>query len=368
MTGGVGYTLLIGKVPAPQPLVDAVELIEVDASLELASALRVRFGITQTEIGDWSVLETDLFRPLLPLDLRIQTGILPPLAVINGFVSGARVVYADEPGQSALEVTAMDATAVMNLEEKVMPWPCMPDSAIAAAIFAQYALVPQVQPTPPTLVEPEGTITQRGSDIRFLRRLAARNGFDCYVQPEPLTGLDFGYFRPSRALGVPDAVLNVSMGVQTNVSSFGVRYDMLKPTTVLAAGVDVATKAPQPALAPVSTELPLGLEPTLTRVLPPPIARPADTGLFRTGELQVAAQAIADRSSWALVAEGEVGSDVSVLHPGGFVNVRGAGRVYNGSYLVTRVRHSIARDRYTQRFEARRNAVEMTGAELYVEL
>jgi hypothetical protein len=368
VTGGVGYTLLIGKVPAPQPLVDAVELIEVDASLELASALRVRFGITQTEIGDWSVLETDLFRPLLPLDLRIQTGILPPLAVINAFVSGAHVVYADEPGQSALEVTAMDATAVMNLQEKVMPWPCMPDSAIAAAIFGQYALVPKVQPTPPTLVEPEGTITQRGSDIRFLRRLAARNGFDCYVQPEPLTGLDFGYFQPSHAIGVPDAVLNVNMGVQTNVRSFGVRYDMLKPTTVLAAGVDVATKAPQPALAPVSTELPLGLEPTLTRVLPPPIARPADTGLFRTGELQVAAQAIADRSSWALVAEGEVGSDVAVLHPGGFVNVRGAGRVYNGSYLVTRVRHSIARDRYTQRFEARRNAVEMTGAELYMEL
>ena len=364
----VGFTLLVGKAPAPQPLVDAVELIEVDASLELASALRVRFGITQTEIGDWSVLETDLFRPLLPLDLRIQTGLMPPLAVINGFVSGERAVYADEPGRSALEVTALDATALMNLQEKVMPWPCMPDSAIAAAIFAQYALVAHVQPTPPTLVEPEGTVTQRGSDIRFLRHLAARNGFDCYVQPEPLTGLDFAYFQPSQALGVPDAVLNVNMGVQTNVRAFGVRYDMLKPTTVLAAGVDVATKAPQPALAPVSTELPLGVEPTLMRVLPPPITRPADTGLFRTGELQSAAQAVADRSSWALVAEGEIGADVAVLRPGGFVNVRGAGRVYNGSYLVTRVRHTITRDRYTQRFEARRNAVGMTGAELYLEL
>ena len=47
------------------------------------------------------------------------------------------------------------------------------------------------------------------------------------------------------------------------------------------------------------------------RVLPPPITRPADTGLFRTGELQSAAQAVADRSSWALVAEGEIGPDTA---------------------------------------------------------
>ena len=50
------------------------------------------------------------------------------------------------------------------------------------------------------------------------------------------------------------------------------------------------------------------------------------------------------------------------------MDVRGAGRVYNGSYFVTRVTHTITDDGYTQRFEARRNAVTMTGAELYVEI
>jgi hypothetical protein len=190
------------------------------------------------------------------------------------------------------------------------------------------------------------------------------------VQPEPLTGVDFGYFRPRQALGPPDAVVNVNLGTQTNVRDFGVHYDMLQPTTVVAAGLDVSTKAPQPALAPVSTELPLGLEPALTRVLPPPIARPVDTGLFRTGELQASAQALAARSSWALVAEGELHDDAGagVLRPGGFVNVRGAGRAFNGSYVLTRVRHTITRESWSQRFEARRNAVGMTGAELYVEV
>ncbi len=85
-----------------------------------------------------------------------------------------------------------------------MPWPNLPDGAIAAAIFAQYPpIVPMVQPTAPTLVEPEGTTIQRGTDLRFLRRLAKRNGFDVYVQPEPLTGIDQGFFRPRQTLGVP---------------------------------------------------------------------------------------------------------------------------------------------------------------------
>jgi hypothetical protein len=48
--------------------------------------------------------------------------------------------------------------------------------------------------------------------------------------------------------------------------------------------------------------------------------------------------------------------------------VRGCGRLYNGSYFVTRVRHVIDEDSYEQHFEARRNAVSMTGAEIFVEL
>ena len=51
----------------------------------------------------------------------------------------------------------------------------------------------------PVLIEPEGTTIQRGTDIRFLRRLARRNGFDCYVQPEPLSGLDVGHFQHARS-------------------------------------------------------------------------------------------------------------------------------------------------------------------------
>lgn len=365
----VAFMLLIGKAPAAGPLIESVREVEADCSLEVASALRLKIDLDQTVIGDWGLLQYDVFRPLVPIDLRIQAGGPVPQAVVNGFASAQRVTYSEQPGQTFLEVTALDITTVMNMHEKVMPWPNMPDAAIAAAIFGQYAVVPRTQPTPPTLIEPEGTTTQRGTDIRFLRRLARRNGFDCYVQPEPLTGLDQGFFEPRRPTpGPPQAVLNVGPGEASNVRSFGVRYEMLKPTTAVAATLDPATKAPQPALAPAALQMPMGIEPTGLRVAPPAIVRPADTGAARTSELQPNVQGIVDRSSWAVVAEGEVGSDVGVLRPGGIVNVRGAGRVFNGSYYLTRVRHSISRERYVQRFEAQRNAVTMTGAELYLDI
>jgi phage protein D len=365
---GAGYTLLIAMAPAPPPLIDALQEVQVDASLEEASAFHLRFGITKTEIGDWSILDLDPFRPFVPVQVRVQRGIGPPEAVINGYVTEHHVTYAAEGGASTLEVSGMDVTYLMNLQETVKPWPNMPDSVIAAAIFGQHAVIPQVDPTSPVLIEPEGTTIQRGTDIRFLRQLALRNGFDCFVQPEPLSGLDQGFFKARQVLGLPQAVLSVSFGTETNVQDFSIRYDLSRPTAAVAAGLDVTTKSPQPALAPTALELPMGTEGTLLRALPPPIVRPVDTGLPKTAELQKATQGLVNRSAWSVIAEGTVGLDVAVLRPGGVVNIRGAGRLYNGSYLVTRVRHTIAPAHYEQRFEARRNAVTETGAELYMEI
>jgi Phage tail baseplate hub (GPD) len=364
----VSFTLLIGMAPALPQLIDAIQEIEVEATIEAASEFRLRIGIAQTALGDWSILELDLFRPLVPIQIRVQTGMGVPEAIINGYVTSQQIAYSDQPGQSVLEVTGMDATLLMNLQEKVMAWPNMPDSVIAAALFGQYTIVPQAQPTPPALIEPEGTTMQRSTDIRFLRRLARRNGFDCFVQPEALTGLDMGYFQPPTLVGLPQAVLSVNMGELSNVAGFNVHYDMLRPTTAVASSLDIATKSPQPAVAPVALQIPLGLEGTLMRVIPPPIVRPAETAQMRSPELQAVAQGIVDQSTWAVIAEGQVGSDLGVLRPGKIVNVRGAGRVFNGSYYVTRVMHSITKENYVQKFQAKRNAVGMTGAELYVSL
>ncbi len=365
---GIAFMLQISLAPAPQEVVEAVEEIVVETALDSASVFRIRLGIAQNDTGDWRFLQDDLFRPLDPIQIRLALEEVPE-ALINGYVSKQEVDYADEAGSSTLELSGQDATILMNLEEKVHLWANMPDSAIAAQIFGTHTLLPRVEQTAaPKLTEPEGTTIQRGTDLRFLRRLAQRNGFDVYVQPEPLTGIDQGFFRPREVTGGVKAVLNVSMGFrETNVSGFRVRYDMSQPTGAAAAALDSGTKQAQTAQASTSTLAPMGSEATLSRLRQQPIVRPAGTGLVQSADLQSFAQGIADASSFAVAIEGKIGPEQGVLRPGEIVAVRGVGRLFNGLYLLTRVTHRIDRDSYVQQFEARRNAATMTGAEPYAE-
>lgn len=362
----LAYLLTIDGDPADAELLDAVQEVEVDMTVDAASSFRLRIGITQDENGGWPLLDEDPFPPLAAVGIRIQVGSSLPEAVLNGYVAAQNVVYADEPGASTLEVSGMDATLLMNLEEKVRQWPAMSDSAIAAAIWAEYEVTPMGGTTSPVLSDPEGTTIQRGTDIRFLRRLAQRNGFECYVQPEGLTGLDIGYFQAPALEGSPQAVLTVATGEETNVSGFTVRYEMTRPTSAKVLSLDARTKQQQSAEVSSAAARALGRTATLGRLSPTPLVQAAETALVASADLRTLAQAIVDRSSFVVVAEGEVGAGTGILRPGGLVNIRGAGELYDGSYYLTRVRHRLTRTIYTQRIQAWRNAVEATGAEVYL--
>jgi hypothetical protein len=235
----------------------------------------------------------------------------------------------------------------------------MPDGAIAAQIFGTYGVVPKVSVGAPRLVEPVGTTTQRGTDIRFLRRLARRNGFDCYVTPEPVSGLDQGIFAAPTLTGPPVSVLSVAMGSATNVRNLSVRYDMTRPATAVAVDLDTQTKLPQAGVAPLATSAPMGIEPTLLRLLAggalaggvTPTVLAANTGGFTTAELQPTAMAMANRSSFGVIRAGDL------------IALRGAGRVFNGLYQASKVRLTVGADKFEQHITARRNAVTMTGTE-----
>ncbi|HVT16402.1 MAG TPA: hypothetical protein VHQ90_09525 [Thermoanaerobaculia bacterium] len=363
------FTVQVAFAPLPQPLLAALKQVEIETSTDQASIFRLRFELSRTALGDWDVLQIDLFRPLVPLRIGVFLGLLPE-TIVNGYVKEAHLGNRNQPGQSTLEVVGMDATStLMNLQEKVMPWPNMPDFAIAAAIFGQYAMIPVTIPTPPSRTILQTTTIQRTTDIRFLKQLARRNSYECYVQPDPVVGLDTGYFGPPQSVLPPQGVLSVDFGIATNTENFNVRYDMLQPTTALAVALDPTTKAPLPGIAPAALEPPMGLEPTLLRILPPPIARPAGTDAANATELMTTSQSIANRSSRALRGSGEVdGLKLGrVLRPGLPVAVRGAGREHSGYYYVTQVTHTLSNDKYTQRFDAWRNAVGLTGAELFID-
>lgn len=85
--------------------------------------------------------------------------------------------------------------------------------------------------------------------------------------------------------------------------------------------------------------------------------------------MQTYAQAVVDRSAWAITADGELNTVAygGLLRAKRPVNVRGAGRQFSGTYYVEKVLHTISGEGYTQRFTLRRNALGLVGRERFTE-
>jgi hypothetical protein len=364
------FTVQIALAPLPAPFVQALREIEVETAVGQASVVRLHFELSRNSWGDLDVLAFDLFRPLVPLTIRLSAGLGAPQTLINAYVRDAKLAASNTPGGSRLEVVALDALgSLMSHIQQPFTWPNSPDSIVATAIFGKYAIIPNVFPTPPSRTVLDTTTNQREYDAAYLMQLAARNSYELYIQPDPVLGRDVGHFHPPMTATPSQGVLSIDFGVQTNLNSFNVSNDMLSPTAVIALSTDPHTRAPVLAAAAASLEPPMGREPTLARIIPPPIERPAGTDAASPAEVQSQASARASRSSRAITANGEV-DGLKYTRPllcGLPVLVRGPGGQHSGLYYVRSVNHRISRDNYVQSFSAWRNAVGLTGAEVFVD-
>jgi phage protein D len=365
----ISFVLTVDNAPASPDLVAAVQQIEVEDHAEMADMMRLRIAIGgKNGCSGWNVLDDDALRRLSPISVGVTIGSGPTQTILTAYVTELNADLSNQPGQSMLNVVAMDATLLMTLEERVRRWPDMADSDIATAIFTDraYGFTPVVDPTKYTRREEDETVMQRGHDIQFLKQLAARSGFECFVETNTRTGRIEGHFHKPR-LDDPQGVLSVNLGEDTNVNTLSFRYDTTRPAAAAASGVDPETREHQPVLAERTrlTDLgraPAGPDERRRRVLL------GQTALLRSGELQTLAQATADRTAFAIVAEGDLNTVAygSVLRAKRTVLVRGAGKTFNGTYYVDRVLHTLSGNGYRQAFSLKRNATQVTGRESFV--
>lgn len=362
------FTVQVARAPMPLPFFQALREIEIETSIGRASILRMHFDLSRNIFGDFDALAFDIFRPLVPITIRLAAGPPIPQTLINGYVKDAQLSAGNTPGTSRLEVVAMDALGtIMAHVQQPFPWPNLSDSAIAETIFGNYAMLALVDPLPPSRTENDTTSNQCHYDAAYLIQLAGRNCFELYIQPAPVIGADVGHFHRPLTNASPQGVLSIDFGKQTNLSDFSVSNDMLRPASVAGSTIDPTTRAPIPSHAPVSTELPMGREPALNRFILPPAIRCTSTDAANPSEAQMQAFARATCSSRAITARGEVDGlkYTRALLAGLPVLVRGAGQQHSGLYYVQTVTHKISRDNYTQNFTAWRNAVGLTGAEVF---
>jgi hypothetical protein len=368
--GDVSYTILIDGQPASADLLAVIQQIEIEDHAEMADMMRLSVAISLKDgCSGWNVVDDNVFHRLAKIRVNVNVGSGKTEPLLEAYVTETSAEFANQPGQSVLNVVAMEPTVLMNLQEVNAPWPNRADSGIAEEIFKkrEYDFVPVVDDTQPVWQENDYSAMQHGTDIQFLQHLAERNGFECYVELNPSSGKVEGHFHLPRLQNTPQGILSVNMGEATNVNSFHARFNGIGATTAKASNIDNESMEDQSADAESQQLTDLGSTAALAADRPGQVLL-TGTGLSNTGELKTLAESVVDRSSWAVTADGELNTVAygGILRAKRTVLVRGAGRQFSGTYYVESVTHTINGEGYSQQFSLRRNALGLAGLENFV--
>jgi hypothetical protein len=369
MNKAINLTLMIGPgfpVPVPADVLDALVSAEVTSASGEKSIFQLTFSV-------------DTNSPLQTLFL-LTGGSLPPImrvilvvtinggaeVIMDGVITHHEVTPDTEKGHATLTLTGEDLTAVMNwIDFTGIPYPAMPPEARVALIVAKYAflgIIPMVIPS--ILIDVPIPIFEiprhQGKDYEYVKALADKVGYDFYIEPGPLPGMNVAYWGPEIKWGVPQPALTMNMDAHNNVESLSFRFDPEKKVLPILMIQEPASKAPIPIPIPDITPLnpPLGAVP----LIPKKIEFITQAANLNPLQAAVIGLTKAAKSSDAVFGSGSL--DVvrygQLLKARRLVGVRGAGLAFDGLYYVTKVKHQIKRGEYKQSFELARNSLVST--------
>jgi hypothetical protein len=342
----------------PAEALGALSTIVVEEALDEADAATLVTLLEAGDDGEWTSVLDSLVDPRAPLAVEVSLD-----AVTYRFdgLSTEASWHVDPSGGSELTVKAIDRTLELDLEEKVVAWPGNSDSSIAEAIFGAYGITPEVEATPPGLDPDVHVVLQRGSDLAFLRALAAKWGYAVYLESE--AGRSVGHFHPIDPLAEPQGELSLGYG--------GTGAAVEVTAQLAAAHLVRATRVPPLSDTPQSGESNGSDEAQGARSLAGQatlLLSPTDVD----GEVEPldVAQALARQSAFTVRLTAEIETDAVgiMLRARRPVLVKGLGSSLSGLYLVERVRHELSPERHRQQVTLTRNALGLTGDEPFGQL
>jgi len=331
----------------------AIAEIQVEEASDLADAATLVANLTPDGTGDWTSVLDPLLDPTTPLVIQVSRG--DASYRFEGKPVQASWTVAAE-GSSQISVQAQDRTLELDAEEKVVAWPGTQDSAIAESILSSYGFTPQVETTTDSPDPDVHIVLQRGSDLAFLRALAAKWGFAMFL--EATEAEIIGHFEPIDPLADPQGELALGFGddAQHVDASVNLKEGQRVKVSRIPALSDSAQDADESGDDQKQGATSLAAQTTV-------LLAPSDV----SGELDPTstAQALARKSAFAAELHLEIDADSSdlLLRARKPVLVKGLGTLLSGSYLVRRVRHIVTIDRHRQQVTLVRNALGLTGSE-----
>jgi len=366
MLKGIHLTLMIGPavpVPAPQSVIDALQSVQVTNGKD-KSGMQLTFAVSKDSPLLNVMLPAGYFDPMVTRVIIIATVNGFPHVLMDGMVTRQEFTPSSEPGQSMLTITGEDLSVLMDVVEMpFMRYPATPDIGQVYLILAKYAafgIVPMA--FPPFIndvpIPTKEIPTHKGTDLKYLKKLAGDHGYVFYVEPGPAPGQSIAYFGPDVRIPVPQPALTVNMDAHSTVESLTFSLDGLVKKVVVLTVFDPVTQK-VPVVVPIPNigifKPPMGLRPAPPAKVEFPdymtketVPRVIDKVL---GVLARSAHAITVSGSLDVMRYGHV------LRNRMLVGVRGAGLAYDGLYYVNSVTHNLKRGEYKQSFELSRDGL-----------
>jgi hypothetical protein len=341
---GVRLVLWMGKtipLPAPTEVLDSLLKVEVTNDDENGDGFQITFSLGKDKTMDYGLVQSGVVEPFTRVMIGVILGATPEV-LIDGIVAHHQILPGNEPGTSTLIITGKDVSQMLDLEQKNEKYENQPDFLIVTRLigsYAQYGLVPAVTPTTDVPIIIERIPRQHETDLKFIKRLAKRNGFIFYI--EPITfGVNKAYWGPDNRLGIPQPALTMNMGSWTNVNSLRLSQDALSPVGTKGTFVEPITKISIPIPSLPSLRIPplsaSAVEAKRTVIL-------RNTANQNPGQAAISAVATVTGAPEAVTGDGELDTIRYgyVLRARKLVGVRGVGFSYNGNYYVRSVKHII---------------------------
>jgi len=107
----VAYTLYIDDKPAAPELIDVIQRLEVEDHADMADMVRLSVAISIKDgCGSWNVVDQSIFQRLSKLRVNVNVGSGKTEPLIEAYVIETNADFANQPGQSILNVVAMEPT------------------------------------------------------------------------------------------------------------------------------------------------------------------------------------------------------------------------------------------------------------------
>jgi len=275
--------------------------------------------------------------------------------LVKGPVHGQHIRLEQGGGGSWYEVRGADTSSAMDREARSKVWDSVKDSDAATNILSGYGYTPDVDDTQSTHEENKHTLVQRESDLRFVRRLARRNGFLFWITCDA-EGTETAHVKRPPLSGQPLAQLQINQPTP-KIQALELRFDVERPTQIEGKQVDLNSKDDIDGGVTQSPLTSLGSQDlsaiTGGDVRSLHLAAPADD----VGDLRARCEGALIEALWFIrgSCDARLDSLGALVRSHALVEVQGAGKRHSGKYFVTAVRHTIDPSMHRMELELARN-------------